>query len=128
MRDEQNASRGAGMGVFQAEGNRGQRLGEREWGLLGSIQRVQRGQGREVKEESWKRKLKRSVGAGLGGRVGHAAEPTPCPGHPQEPCEDQRGVPMDRPISTESSLSCEVGHVNPILYNIEIETPRDQVG
>lgn len=96
--------------------------------MLGSIQRVRHGQGREVKEGSWKRKLKRSVGAGLGGRVGHAAEPTPCPGHPQELCEDKHGVPMDGLIITESSLSCEVGHVNPILYNIEIETPRDQVG
>lgn len=95
MRDEQNASRGAGMGregcVPGRRKSRAEAGGEREWGLLGSVQRVQHGQGREVKEGSWKRKLKRPVGAELGGRVGHAEEATPCPGHPQEPCEDQRG-------------------------------------
>ena len=102
MRDEENASRRAGTGGEGCVPGRrkswAEAGGEKEWGLFGSVQRVQHGQGREVQDGSWKRKLKRLVGAELGGWVSHAEEPTLCPG--QEPWEDKRRVPMDGLILT----------------------------
>lgn len=49
---------------------------ERECGLFGSGRQVQRGQGRGVKAGSWKRKLKKLVGAEVGGWGSQGEQPT----------------------------------------------------
>ena len=49
---------------------------ERECGLFGSGRQVQRGQGRGVKVGSWKRKLKKLVGAEVGGWGSQGEQPT----------------------------------------------------